>query len=102
MKRKLNETETTLTKKGISLREKQIKDSTERLKIHIAQQEFIKAKRKYEDIIEPYNRKVEDKNIQTIIEKCQSDIRIAEDDIKELKNQLKNGVESKKAPIGVE
>lgn len=97
MNRKLNETEKKLTRKGIKLRKQQIIDSKEKLNIHLAQQEFIKAKRKYEDMVEPYNRKVEDKNIEVIINKCNSDIKIAEADIIELTKHLKNGVEVKNA-----
>jgi len=100
MKRPLNKIEKKLTKEGLEKREKEIIDLTETLNIHNKQKEFIKAKIEYEDLIVPYNRKVDEQNLKTRMEKIEEDIKLAELDIINLKSQLSEGVEVKKM-VGV-
>ncbi len=100
MKRKLNKTELELTNKGIVKRKKEIKESNKAIKIHKKHQEYTKIKREYEDLLEPYNREVEDKNNKLKIKKFEENLELAKLDLKNLEDQVKNGIKVKEA-VGV-
>lgn len=96
MKRPLNETEEKATKLGVENRIKEIKDKKESIKIHLKQKVFMAAKREYEEILLPYNNKIEDLNLKVRLEKLEEDLNLAEKDLINLKDQLKSGVEVKR------
>ena len=93
MKRPLNETEEKLTKKGVIRRKDEIVRLKERLEVN----------KVLRDIITPYNRKIEDANLDLIIKTSETDLKIAKIDLDKLRLDLKIGVEVKKieAPTGV-
>ena len=94
MKRPLDEIEEKLSKRGLEKRKEEVVESKEALIVNKAHEKFLKYSREYEDILKPYNRKVEDKNLQVKLDKLKSDLIIAEQDIKNLTDQLENSLKS--------
>lgn len=101
MKRELDETEKKLCKKGIEKRKREIEDLEEAIMVNNRHREFTMAQRDYEDSLKPYNRKVEDKNHIIKMKTYEEKLELAKLDLKNLKKQLKEGVEVKN-PTGVE
>lgn len=99
-KRPLTKQEAEMTNGGVLKRELEIKDLEESIMVNEEHSKFIKAQRAYEDKLKPYNRKVEDKNSQTKLQLLKEKLDVAKLDIKNLKNQLKYGVQIKE-PVGI-
>lgn len=95
VKRKLKQKEKELCKKGIEKREKEVREATEKINTIKKQQEFIKVKREHEDYLRPYNRKIEDKQYADELKKAEAELEWSSRDLKNLKKQLKEGVEEK-------
>lgn len=103
MKRKLTDEEFKLTNFGIKKREKEIVDLDESIMVNEKHLIFTKAQRDYEDSLRPYNRKIEDKNFKLKLATFNEQLTLSKMDLKNLKSQLRNGVEVKQPtnPIGV-
>lgn len=97
MKRKLTKQERELTKKGLENRQKEIEDLEEAIIVNKKHQEFLEFQRDYEDVLRPYNRKVEDSNLDIKIRTFEEKLKLAKIDVKNLNSQLKDGVNVKKA-----
>ena len=95
MKRQLTKQEKELTIKGIDFRKKKIEETKKALNITKLHKEFLIKKREYEDAVRPFNREAEDKELEKTIKGYSEELKISEDTIKELENQLNNGVEQK-------
>jgi CRISPR/Cas system-associated exonuclease Cas4 (RecB family) len=104
MKRQLTETEKELTLKGIEKNKEQLINLNNSLEIMQLHKEFLIKKRAYEDKVRPFNREKEDLEIENSIVGYNAEIKLKEDIIKELNNQLNEGVEMKEnsdMPTGV-
>lgn len=100
MMRKLEKKEIDLTNKGLKRNQEEIKELKESLERLNKFKEFRDLKRKYEDETRPYNRRVEDQELDAKVKMITADIQMKEEIILNLKKQLKEGVEVKK-PLGV-
>jgi len=100
MKRKLNKEEIEATKKGIERLQKTINETTEAKEYAEKKMEFLKKTWEFEDYERPIYRKNTIEINNNKIKECNSIIKSSEINLKELKKQLKEGVEVKK-PAGV-
>ncbi len=101
MKRKLTTEERTLTEKGIRNMHKELSGYMEELKLLEASLEYLEFKRKYEDLVQPYNRRKQDKDMKANFSALRVKIDEVSKSIKIDQHSLKEGIEIKK-PVGVQ
>lgn len=100
--RKLTKEESELNKKGIDRLRGELKEHQKNLGYLEAHNLFLQQKRVYDDYVRPFNRAKEDKEMKLSIEGYKEEMKTIEEKIQMLKDQLKNGVQEKPKPLGIE
>jgi len=93
--RQLDPKERELTVGGIARLENEIEELAEVQIVQIARKEYNKAKVKYEELIRPYNNKVETDEINKVLKEIESQLKMKKMSIEQMKIQLNKGVEVK-------
>jgi hypothetical protein len=101
MNRQLTSDELELTNKGIDRVTNQKTEYQKGLDNSLKYLEFLKQKRDFEDYVRPFNREKEDKDLKTTIDGYTSEIKMCDEKLEVMNNQLNDGVEVKEPPIGV-
>ena len=95
MKRPLNNEELELTNKGLERVNKQKEEYSKALDTITYHRDFLVKKREYDDYMRPINREKEDKEINGTIEGYTSELKMCDEKIEVMNEQIKNGVEKK-------
>ena len=97
MKRKLTNEERTLTEKGIRSMHKELSGYEEELKMITASIKFIEEDRKYNDLVRPFNRRIQDKKQLANLNAIKAKVEEVTNSIKHDQESLTNGVDVKES-----
>jgi len=95
MKRNLTKEEKELTEKGIRNMQKELSSYEEELRIMIETLNYISMKRRYEELLRPYNQRKQDKEMKANLSAINSKIEEVTQTIKIDQDRISNGIEVK-------
>jgi putative cell wall-binding protein len=98
--RQLTKQEREATLKGIERVKKELELAGKNVAVTQMTINHVKANREYEDGTREYRREIEDMQYEEAMKNYKSDLLIAQQKLKDLNDQLENGVEEKK-PQGI-